>query len=89
VQPSASGRSTGSGGPHKLEEILTREARDGGVSYLIPIRLDDYVFSDRTRSVEPSDRKAKNADVAQAVRDRMVADFEGANEDEAKFQAGL
>ncbi|WP_165373735.1 MULTISPECIES: toll/interleukin-1 receptor domain-containing protein [Sorangium] len=65
---------------NELEEILTREARDGGASYLIPIRLDDYVFTGW---------KPKNADVAQAVRDRVVADFEGANEDEAKFQAGL
>ncbi|WP_437905467.1 toll/interleukin-1 receptor domain-containing protein [Sorangium sp. So ce327] len=65
---------------NELEEILTREARDGGASYLIPIRLDDYVF---TRWKPP------NSDVAQAVRDRVVADFEGANEDEAKFQAGL
>ncbi|MGK4005980.1 toll/interleukin-1 receptor domain-containing protein [Sorangium sp. So ce1036] len=65
---------------NELEEILSREARDGGASYLIPIRLDDYVFT----GWRPS-----NADVAQAVRDRVVADFEGANEDEAKFQAGL
>ncbi|WP_437666864.1 toll/interleukin-1 receptor domain-containing protein [Sorangium sp. So ce1182] len=65
---------------NELEEILTREARDGGASYLIPIRLDDYVFTGW---------KPKNADVAQAVRDRVVADFEGAEKDEAKFQAGL
>ncbi|WP_437339493.1 toll/interleukin-1 receptor domain-containing protein [Sorangium sp. So ce394] len=65
---------------NELEEILTREARDGGASYLIPIRLDDYVFTGW---------KPTNADVAQAVRDRVVADFEGANEDDAKFQAGL
>ncbi|WP_437336006.1 hypothetical protein [Sorangium sp. So ce394] len=33
--------------------------------------------------------KPPNADVAQAVRDRVVADFEGANGDDAKLQAGL
>ncbi|WP_438026351.1 toll/interleukin-1 receptor domain-containing protein [Sorangium sp. So ce233] len=65
---------------NELDEILAREARDGGASYLIPIRLDDYVFTGW---------KPKNADVAQAVCDRVVADFEGADEDEAKFQAGL
>ncbi|WP_129572530.1 MULTISPECIES: toll/interleukin-1 receptor domain-containing protein [Sorangium] len=65
---------------NELEEILTREARDGGASYLIPIRLDDYVFTGW---------KPPNADVAQAVRDRVVADFEGAETDDAKFQAGL
>ncbi|WP_437666868.1 toll/interleukin-1 receptor domain-containing protein [Sorangium sp. So ce1182] len=65
---------------NELDEILAREARDGGASYLIPIRLDDYVFT----SWKPT-----NADVAQAVRDRVVADFEGAETDDAKFQAGL
>ncbi|WP_437498244.1 toll/interleukin-1 receptor domain-containing protein [Sorangium sp. So ce1099] len=65
---------------NELEEILTREARDGGASYLIPIRLDDYVFTGW---------KPTNADVAQGVRDRVVADFEGAETDQAKFQAGL
>ncbi|WP_437498247.1 toll/interleukin-1 receptor domain-containing protein [Sorangium sp. So ce1099] len=65
---------------NELEEILTREARDGGASYLIPIRLDDYVFTGW---------KPTNADVAQAVRDRVVADFDGASDDEAKFQTGL
>ncbi|WP_437742619.1 hypothetical protein WMF39_45015 [Sorangium sp. So ce1504] len=33
--------------------------------------------------------KPPNAAVAQAVRDRVVTDFEGAEADEAKFQAGL
>jgi uncharacterized protein YjbI with pentapeptide repeats len=65
---------------NELEEILAREARDGGASYLIPIRLDSYVFTGW---------KPPNADIAQAVRDRVVADFEGADKDDAKFQAGL
>jgi uncharacterized protein YjbI with pentapeptide repeats len=65
---------------NELEEILAREARDGGASYLIPIRLDGYVFTGW---------KSPNADVAQAVRDRVVADFEGTDKDDAKFQAGL
>ncbi|MCY0994778.1 toll/interleukin-1 receptor domain-containing protein [Nannocystis sp. ILAH1] len=65
---------------NELEELLAREARDGGASYLIPIRLDNYVFTEW---------KPLNTDVAQAVRDRVVADFEGADRDDAKFQAGL
>ena len=65
---------------NELEEILTREARDGGASYLIPIRLDSYVFTGW---------KPPNADIAQAVQDRVVADFEGADKDDAKFKAGL
>ncbi|MGZ5435618.1 MAG: toll/interleukin-1 receptor domain-containing protein [Pyrinomonadaceae bacterium] len=51
---------------NELEETLAREARDGGAEYLIPIRLDDYVFN----GWNPT-----NADIAQAVRDRVVADF--------------
>ncbi len=30
-----------------------------------------------------------NADVAQAVRDRVVANFEGADTDDARFNEGL
>lgn len=65
---------------NELEKVLEREARDGGASYLIPIRLDDYVFTGW---------KPPNADLAQAVRDRVVADFEGADTDDAKFNEGL
>ena len=65
---------------NEIEETLAREARDGGAAYLIPIRLDGYVFS----GWNPA-----NADTAQAVRDRVVADFEGADTDQAKFDAGL
>jgi hypothetical protein len=65
---------------NELEETLAREARDGGETYLIPIRLDDYVFTGW---------KPQREDIAQAVRDRVVADFEGADKDEAKFDAAL
>jgi serine/threonine protein kinase len=63
----------------EIEEVLAREFRDGG-AYLIPIRLDDYVFS----GWKPAD-----PDRARAVRDRVVADFEGADTDQAKFDAGV
>jgi hypothetical protein len=61
---------------NELEETLQREARDGGANYLIPIRLDEYVLNGWA---------PKNADVAQAVRDRVVADFT----DEARFADSL
>jgi len=32
---------------NELQEILAREARDGGSSYLIPVRLDDIVLEFR------------------------------------------
>jgi hypothetical protein len=53
---------------NEIEETLQREARNGGASYLIPIRLDDYVFTGWN---------PPNSDVAQAVRDRVVGDFRG------------
>ncbi len=65
---------------NEIEETLARETRDGGEAYLIPIRLDDYVFSGW---------KPARADIAQAVRDRVVADFEGTTTDQAKFAAAL
>lgn len=65
---------------NEIEETLTREARDGGAAYLIPIILDDYVFT----TWKPS-----RAGTAQAVRDRVAADFRGADTDPAKFQSAL
>jgi TIR domain/Pentapeptide repeats (8 copies) len=65
---------------NEIEETLARESRDGGAAYLIPIRLDGYVFSGWT---------PPNPDAAQAVRDRVVADFEGADTDPEKFSAAL
>jgi uncharacterized protein YjbI with pentapeptide repeats len=65
---------------NEIEETLAREAREGGETYLIPIRLDDYVFTGW---------KPKREDIAQAIRDRVVADFEGADNDEAKFTREL
>jgi hypothetical protein len=64
----------------EIEEALTREAKMKGESLLIPIRLDDYVLTDWA---------PKNPDLAQTIRDRVVADFVGADQDEDKFQAGL
>ncbi len=63
----------------ELEETLERERRDGR-SYLLPLRLDDHVLGKWAPA---------RGDLAQAVRDRVVADFEGADQDEGKFNAGL
>ena len=65
----------------EIEHTLSREDRDGGASYFIPILLDDYVFSD--------DWKPPNADVKLVLKERVAADFRGADTDDAKFQAGL
>ena len=62
---------------NEIEEVLAREARDGGASYLIPVRLDDYVFNGWA---------PPNSDIAQAVRDRVVANFEDAIRDNRHFE---
>lgn len=51
---------------NEIEEVLAREARDGGENYLIPIRLDDFIFTDW---------KPSRPDIAQTIRDRVIADF--------------
>lgn len=51
---------------NELEETLAREARDGGETYLLPIRIDDYVLEEW---------RPKRADLATVVRDRVIADF--------------
>ena len=64
----------------EIDEVLTREAKMKGESLLIPIRLDRYVLDEW---------KTEREDVTEAVRSRVVADFEGADQDDEKFQAGL
>jgi hypothetical protein len=51
---------------NEIEETLAREARDGGAAYLIPIRIDNYVFDHWNPS---------NPDVVHAVQSRVVGDF--------------
>jgi hypothetical protein len=65
---------------NEIEETLAREAREGGETYLIPIRLDDYVFTGWAPA---------RPDLAQAIRDRVVADFTGTDIDESRFNAAL
>ena len=65
---------------NELEETLQREAREGGRSILIPITLDDYVFTDWAPD---------HPDIAQAVRDRVVADFRDTSGSQDKFDAAL
>jgi uncharacterized protein YjbI with pentapeptide repeats len=66
---------------NEIEETLAREAREGGATYLLPIRLDRYVFSNVF--------KKKSPEIAQVLTDRVVADFEGADADDAKFTREL
>lgn len=61
---------------NEIEETLQREAREGGESILIPVTLDGYVFEDWA---------PRRRDISIAVRDRVVADFRGADFSEEKF----
>jgi hypothetical protein len=65
---------------NEVAETLQREARDGGKEYLIPITLDDYVFTGW---------KPEDPGIALAIKDRVVADFRGADADPAKFSDGM
>lgn len=65
---------------NELEKALQREAREGGHAILIPITIDDYVFRDW---------RPENTDVAQEVRDRVIADFRNTHEDSAAFERAL
>lgn len=69
-----------SGVLNEITETLQREARDGGKEYLIPITLDEYVFN----GWSPGD-----PGIAQAIRDRVVADFRGTETDSIKFEERL
>ena len=48
---------------NEIERAFEREAREGGSSILIPVALDDHVFSDWA---------PERADLAQQVRDRVI-----------------
>jgi hypothetical protein len=65
---------------NEIEETLQREAREGGTEVLIPIILDDFLLHNWAPS---------RADIAQAVRDRVVADFRGCKADPTAFAAAF
>jgi transcriptional regulator with XRE-family HTH domain len=56
---------------NELEQVLIREAREGGSELLIPIALDDAVFTEWA---------PERRDLASQVRSRVVADFRRAIE---------
>ena len=64
---------------NEIEQTLSREARDGGVAYLIPITIDDYVY----------EWNPARQELAQEVRDRVVGDFRGATTDERSFHESV
>jgi len=62
---------------NEIQETFDREARDGGATYLLPIRLDDYVLDGWDDPLAPR------------VRDRIVGDFSGAAGDPKAFDKAM
>lgn len=62
---------------NEIQETFDREARDGGATYLIPITIDDYVF---TGWDDP---------LAERVRGRVVGDFHGGRTDPQVFDRAM
>lgn len=65
---------------NEIEEVLQREAREGGAAILIPVTIDDYVLSEWA---------PQRPGLALAVRDRVVADFRNTTADPGKFETAL
>ena len=65
---------------HEIQETFDREARDGGATYLLPITLDDYVYSG-WRTTHPV--------LAERVARRVVGDFRGTARSKKRFDEAL
>lgn len=64
---------------NEINETLQREAREGR-DCLIPIRLDNYIFSKW---------KPEDLGIAQTIKDRVVADFRGTKQNPQKFEKAI
>jgi hypothetical protein len=62
----------------ELSEVRGRESKIGERSCFIPVALDDYVFGEELKSVDPQ--------FAQFLSERVVADFRQTGDDDAKFK---
>jgi transcriptional regulator with XRE-family HTH domain len=61
---------------NELDQVLAREAREGGSELLIPVTIDDYVFTKWSPT---------HPDIAFQVKDRVVADFRGVSPGSIEF----
>jgi hypothetical protein len=71
---------------NEIEETLAREANDAGDECLIPLRLDDHVFSD---DFTDECKKLGKEDFLPALRRRIIGDFREAEKDDGKFTSEL
>jgi transcriptional regulator with XRE-family HTH domain len=65
---------------NEIEQVLIREAAEGGSELLIPITLDDFVFT----GWRPS-----KPDIARQLKARVVADFRKAKRSQRGFKAEM
>lgn len=65
---------------HEVRETLDRESKDGGATYLLPITIDDYVFTGWAAS-EP--------ELAMRVKRRIVGDFRQTRHSRARFNQAM
>jgi len=72
-----------SGVRNEIEQVLVREAREGGSSRLLPVTIDEYIFSPKTEFAR------KHPVLRDEILIRVVADFKGAVGDEATFQTAV
>lgn len=61
---------------NELEQVLVREAREGGKEILIPVALDNHVFEEWA---------PERADLAKQLQSRVVADFRGTAKSETMW----
>lgn len=66
---------------NELEQALAREASEGGTQVIIPVRLDDGLFT--------AGWAGEREDLREQLCNRVVADFRGTATDEKKFEAQL
>jgi TIR domain len=65
---------------HEIRETLDREARDGGETYLLPITLDNYVFSKF---------REEHSDLAERLSRRIIGDFRGTQRSRVRFDKAM
>lgn len=66
---------------NEIEQALAREASEGGTQVIIPVRLDDFLFT--------AGWAGEREDLREQICNRVVADFRGTATDEKKFEAQL
>ena len=65
---------------NEIQEVLDREARDGGETYLLPIMLDDYVLTGWRKS---------QPELAERIGRRIIGDFRGTQRSKKKFDDAI